>query len=367
MAVLKANGSFLKANGKILVKPEGGGNTVVIGGRAYPFVQIGRQLWITENLDWKKSAISIGGGQTSNPTAWYYNNDEATFGYNGNKFGLLYNYAAAEIIKDGLTNGWRISSEDDCNRLKKYVADDGNKLKSIQYWNTPGNNDTGFNMYPSGFRGSSFDEYGIYGYLRTDTIYSGTQVSFAHVVDNGTIYVGPYSSGNVGLPIRVCKDATVNIGGRDYPTTKIGSQIFLAEDLQLASNSGNVGFYNKADKDYFANNSSTLFPQGWRMMDSASIQKLKTDLNNPPNISQLLRSTTGWTQGNGTDNFGFNAMPTGYINSGGNHLEEGNAWLLRDGINGHHWLNATNNDFSYWSDDSNTISCKFPIRLVKDA
>ena len=173
---------------------------------------------------------------------------------------------------------------------------------------------------------------------------------------NGKILVRPEGGGDF-----------VVIGGRAYPTTKIGSQIFLAEDLQLASNSGNVGFYNKADKDYFANNSSTLFPQGWRMMDSASIQKLKTDLNNPPNISQLLRSTTGWTQGNGTDNFGFCAKPNGYIHYDGRHLETGNSWILRDGVNGHHWLNATGTDFSYEQDNLVTTRFKFSIRLVKDA
>ena len=92
MAILKAHNSFLKANGKILVKPEGGGDSVVIGGRKYPFVQIGRQLWIVYNLDYADENITVGGGlSTSIPKAYYYDQDEAINGWNGRKINLLYN------------------------------------------------------------------------------------------------------------------------------------------------------------------------------------------------------------------------------------------------------------------------------------
>ena len=68
------------------------GPSVVIGGREYPVVQIGNQLWLAENLDWRWEGLTVGGQwQRETPGAWYYNNDEATYGVNGNKYGLLYN------------------------------------------------------------------------------------------------------------------------------------------------------------------------------------------------------------------------------------------------------------------------------------
>lgn len=184
------------------------GDFVEIGGRKYPVVKIGNQLWMAENLDWKKSGINIGGSLTYSPNAWYYNNDEATFGYDGNKFGLLYNYAAAEIIKEGLTDGWRIPIQTDWETLKQYVADDGNKLKSTQYWNTPGTNETGFNMFGSGYRGNSFGEYLEGANLRCDTVYTGTRTITVYISDSGTIFVGPSSDSDVGISIRLVKDAT---------------------------------------------------------------------------------------------------------------------------------------------------------------
>ena len=98
MAVLKAHNSFLSANGKILV---GGGELkeIVIGGKTYPVVKIGNLYWTAQNIDYVDHNILLGGTPTydyNNSHAWYYNNDENEFGWNGKKFGLLYNNLAVE-------------------------------------------------------------------------------------------------------------------------------------------------------------------------------------------------------------------------------------------------------------------------------
>lgn len=159
MAILKAHNSFLKANGKILVKPEGGGDSVVIGGRAYRTVTIGNQIWLAENLDYKWDVLNIG-INPSVQSAVYYNNDEATYGINGYNCGLLYNSHAADYLEANkstlLPSGWRVPSLEDFITLKDYINDssnDGYKLSSnglswAPNWN--GSDDFGFSMIPSG-------------------------------------------------------------------------------------------------------------------------------------------------------------------------------------------------------------------------
>ena len=147
----------------------GGGNTVEIGGRDYPFVQIGSQLWMVENLDYKFNGCTIGpsGSSINYSAAWYYNNDEQTYGANGNKYGLLYNWYAVNYITNnlqslGIPNGWHIPTKDEIDTLIGYVGGShtaGLKLKSKTGWYGSGNgtDDYGFCAYPAGNRaGVSF-------------------------------------------------------------------------------------------------------------------------------------------------------------------------------------------------------------------
>ena len=133
--------------------------SVEIGGRVYPVVQIGNQLWMAENLDWKWSGLNM--GMNSNiQSAVYYNNDASTYGINGYKCGLLYNSHAADYLEANkstlLPNDWRVPTLADFTTLKNYINDssnDGYKLsKSGLSWapNWNGSDDFDFSMIPSG-------------------------------------------------------------------------------------------------------------------------------------------------------------------------------------------------------------------------
>lgn len=151
------------------------GNVVVIGGRSYPYVQIGNQLWLAENLDYKfevnGSQIPIGvSGTPSTPSAWYYNNDETTYGADGNKYGLLYNWYATRYLEDNkstlLPEGWRVPSGTDWDTLATAVggvSTAGTILKSAAGWtNGAGTDDYGFNALPSGGYFGSFQGLGLF-------------------------------------------------------------------------------------------------------------------------------------------------------------------------------------------------------------
>jgi len=130
---------------------------VIIGDKKYPVVKIGNQLWTTENLDWKWDGLDLGYTtpiNSSTPNAQYYNNDESTYGWDGYRCGLLYNYSAKEAMKNMLPSGWRIPSIADINTLKNFInsPDDGYLLSADAQWAPAwiGENLYGFNLKPFG-------------------------------------------------------------------------------------------------------------------------------------------------------------------------------------------------------------------------
>ena len=193
---------------------------VVIGGRSYPYVQIGNQLWLAENLDYKfevdGSQIPIGvSGTSSTPSAWYYNNDEKTYGVNGNKYGLLYNWYAAKYLEDNkftlLPEGWHVPTTEEWNTLMYAVGGKsiaGTKLKSITGWKSGNGDDSyGFNAFPSGTYGGSFYYLGSSAYFWTSVEISSSSVYVRCLESTGTSLHSYSFSKTYGGSIRLVKDS----------------------------------------------------------------------------------------------------------------------------------------------------------------
>lgn len=161
---------------------------VSIGGRNYPVVRIGNQLWTTENLDWKAQGITVtppASGLPSTPCAWYYNNSESIYGENGKKYGLLYNWYCVPLLNSLLPTGWRIPTESDYRILGESVGGLQNAathLKATTGWqpisdfpHPNGIDDYGFHGIPSGIRGpNGFAYAGEYAFYLTSTEQSDT-------------------------------------------------------------------------------------------------------------------------------------------------------------------------------------------------
>ena len=160
----------------------GGDSSVNIGGRDYPIVKIGNQVWLAENLDFKYdvngSQIPIGLESVSSiePRGNYYYNDETTYGANGNKYGLLYNWPAVKYLNDhraDLIPGWHVPTADEWNALATAVGGTsvaGTKLKSTTDWSSgAGTDDYGFSTLPAGYYKLSFIDLGSYAYFWTAT------------------------------------------------------------------------------------------------------------------------------------------------------------------------------------------------------
>ena len=141
--------------------------SVVVGDKEYPYVQLGGIYVTCINLDFLPSTIQLApSGVPTTPSAWYYNNDETTYGWTGKKYGLLYNKYAIPEINELLTDGWRVLTYADIynnwwGMYSNKIGGNGNKYKmqDIPDWN--GTNEMGLSIVPSGHRSTDGKFYGI--------------------------------------------------------------------------------------------------------------------------------------------------------------------------------------------------------------
>lgn len=216
-SVYNAKGVY---NGETVYNEGGGGpiTDVLIGGKTYPVIQIGPLYWTTLNLDYIDDNIILGGTPTFdyvNAHAWYYQNDEYQFGWNGIKFGLLYNNLAVEYLetnKAALLNGFRVPKEADYQSLENEIGttDFIKKLKSTNYWNTPGTNESGFSMVPGGacsgadYQPITWSDIYVQSNLRMIT--SDHLGKMFRANDDNSYILLRTANEAFGISVRLCKD-----------------------------------------------------------------------------------------------------------------------------------------------------------------
>lgn len=211
-AILSASDDFSsKGLGQVTFYTPASNN---IGGRVYNTVVIGGVEWMAENLDFKFSGLAIGQSTSSSePRANYYNNDEATYGVNGNKYGLLYNWIAVNYLEDHkseLIPGWHVPTKTEFVALFEAVGGTsvaGTKLKSTTGWSS-GNGDGsyGFAAYPAGYYAANFYNVGVEGHFWTATAESSSLGSGVYFYTGASI---SWSSSNKSYckGVRLVKDS----------------------------------------------------------------------------------------------------------------------------------------------------------------
>jgi len=142
------------------------------GGGASKEVTIGKQVWMTQNLnvdkfrngdpipeaktneEWRKA------GENGEPAWCYYNNNPD----NGDRYGKLYNWYAVNDPRGLAPEGWKIPSDEEWIRLVDFLGGEsvaGTKMKSTDFWadyegiSGNGTNESGFSGLPGG--GRNFD------------------------------------------------------------------------------------------------------------------------------------------------------------------------------------------------------------------
>ena len=192
-------------------------NTSTIGGRVYRTVTISGVTWLAENLDYKFSGCGIGGsGSPNTPNAWYYDNDEATYGIDGTrKCGLLYNWYAVKLLNDNradLIPGWHVPTTAEWDALANAVGGSsvaGTRLKAANVdWATSwgGTDDYGFGILPAGGRHDSFIYVGSSSNFWTSSESSSSH-SYSKYFGTGSSMTSYSSYKTNGYSVRLVADS----------------------------------------------------------------------------------------------------------------------------------------------------------------
>ena len=143
--------------------------------------------------------------------------------------------------------------------------------------------------------------------------------------------------------------------GKQYKYIKIGSQTWMAENLNYATKSGSLCNENKAvnctkyGRLYDYETAVKSCPSGWHLPSYDEWEKL---IDFAGGISKLagtkLKAKSGWNSqgksGNGTDEFGFSALPGG-LGYDGNYFDES----ARVGLSGNWWFSNSASDTYYFT------------------
>ncbi len=192
---------------------------------------------------------------------------------------------------------------------------------------------------------------------------------FTDAAFSDTISTPAIAQGSMGNNIFYAKwliSPVTDIDGNVYKTIAIGTQIWMTENLKVTQYAdgtpiplvtdntiwGNLGD-NETDKAYCfndndenlgfgalytyaaatngdnsGNNVQGVCPTGWHLPSNAEWTELTTFIGNDGhngNEGTALKATSGWyLDGNGTDDYGFAALPGGYRHSTNGAFEGGN-------------------------------------------
>jgi len=157
----------------------------------------------------------------------------------------------------------------------------------------------------------------------------------------------PSSSSSV--PNSSISYGSVSYDGKTYKTVKIGEQVWFAENLNY-NVVGSKCYYDYTGSDdpgclkygrlYDWLTAMDVCPSGWHLPSDAEWTTLINYVGS--NAGKKLKSSWGWNGGEGTDDYGFSALPGGF----GTPAGSGNLYSV--GFLGNWWSATEDNSNLVW-------------------
>ena len=148
------------------------------------------------------------------------------------------------------------------------------------------------------------------GLNQTWTRYSGGDPSSSsNGGQGGGGYTGPYGS--------------IEYGGQTYKTVRIGTQTWFAENLNYDPGTGYSACYDNQESKcaaygrlYNWETALEVCPSGWHLSSDDEWTVLTDYVGGSSTAGTKLKETSGWNNnGNGTNSYGFSALPGGYASN----------------------------------------------------
>jgi len=168
--------------------------------------------------------------------------------------------------------------------------------------------------------------------------------------------------------------------GQTYKTVKIGKQTWMAQNLNYQTEDGSWCNENSADRCkkygrlYDGWTAKKACPAGWKLPSNQDWENLLTAVGGKATAGKKLKSKRDWNEnngmtGNGTDDFGFSALPAGGRDSEGSFYHAGN--------DGYWWTATERGDYYAYrrymyygydnaGEDYNVKSFAFSVRCIAD-
>jgi uncharacterized protein (TIGR02145 family) len=202
-----------------------------------------------------------------------------------------------------------------------------------------------------------------------------------------TAFVGISAAGGAGA-------FTDNRDGKTYKTVVIGGKTWMAENINIKA--GNSWCYdnkesncNKYGRLYTWNAAKTACPSGWHLptvqewdnlsQAAGGVRKSEKidglwDVFHWDGAGKHLKASSGWSDyqgasGNGTDDFGFSALPGGYRYTDGDFDDAGYSgdwWTATEYDASDAYRRIMNYSNDYVTEDNNNKEYGFSVRCVGD-
>ena len=140
--------------------------------------------------------------------------------------------------------------------------------------------------------------------------------------------------------------------GQTYRIVKIGDQTWMAENL-----------------NYETENSFWVCPDGWHLPSHEEMDDFVYTVGKFPLVTAIIKSQTGWDDGsNGTDDYGFSALPAGFRNIVGGYAGKNSTyfWMAEeDRQETAYKMGVIDGDpTATWGSDNKKLA--FSVRCIKD-